>query len=56
MGMVFGEVLKVRHPQGHVVEAQFAEGGVEVHFQPGGSRGELGGDFSVIWAAPTNWA
>ena len=38
----------MRHPQGHVIEAEFAEGGVEVHFQACGFVCEGGENVCVV--------
>ncbi|MFT3890316.1 MAG: hypothetical protein QM730_01670 [Anaerolineales bacterium] len=49
-GIVLGELLEMRHPQSHVVQPQLAEGGVEIHLQPGSFGGERGGDVCIVWS------
>src|SRR5688500_20257939 len=44
----FWIVCKVRHPEGHIVEAEFAEGGVEVHLQSRGFGGERRKEVGIL--------
>ncbi len=47
-GQVRRPALKVRHPERHVIQAQLAKGHVEIHLEPGGSRGQAGGYIRVV--------
>src|ERR1043165_1090512 len=42
-------VLEMRHPEGHIVEAQLAEGGVEVHLQSGGLGSKRWQEVGIAW-------
>jgi hypothetical protein len=42
-------VAEVFEPQGHVVEAQLAEGGIEIHFERGGLWSNAGDFGGVLW-------
>src|SRR5512138_1664287 len=40
---LFGILFEMRHPESHIVEAELAEGHVEIHLEGGGPAGEGGG-------------
>src|SRR5215216_405629 len=46
----FGIVLKMRHPESHVVQAQFTECGVEVHLQACRFGCKRGKEAGILWS------